>query len=93
MITVAVLVGKEVHSLLLGETIETIRNEIQHYLETHSCILQLPNLWAINHKNSVMLAIKAELKPDMVNHEAVRQINAMEQQIKQNHDRVQWVFF
>jgi len=40
-----------------------------------------------------MLAIKAELKPDMVNHEAVRQINAMEQLIKQNHDRVQWVFF
>lgn len=93
LITVAVLVGKEVHSLLLGETAESIRNEIQHYLETQPCVLRVLNLWAINHGNSVMVAIKAELKPDMLVHDAVQKINAMEQQIKQTHDRVQWVFF
>jgi cation diffusion facilitator family transporter len=93
LISVAIIVGKEVHSLLLGETAETVRNEIQHYLETQSCVLKVLNLWAINHGNSVMVAIKAELKPNMIVQDAVREINAMELQIKQTHDRVKWVFF
>lgn len=93
LISVAILVGKEVHSLLLGETAEDIRNEIQLYLENQSSVLQVLNLWAINHGNNVMVAIKAELKPDLSVAEAVGQINTMEQQIKQTHSRVRWVFF
>jgi cation diffusion facilitator family transporter len=93
LIAVAVLVGKEVHSLLLGETAESIRDEIQQYLEQQPLVLKVLNLWAINHGNSVMVAIKVELKADMLVAEAVQEINRMEHQIKQTHGRVQWVFF
>ena len=93
LISVAVLISKEVHSLLLGETCEEIRNEIQRYLENQPCVLRVLNLWAINHGNSVMVTVKAELKPEMAVHEAVREINAMERQIKQTHARVKWIFF
>lgn len=93
LIAVAVLVGKEVHSLLLGESDETMRDEIRHYLETHPSVANVLNLWAINHGNNVMVAIKAELHGDMKAQEAVREINAMERQIKQTHNRVKWVFF
>lgn len=93
LIVVAVLVGKEVHSLLLGETAETIRNDIQLYLEQQPVVLQVFNLWAINHGNSVMVAIKAELNAEMTVAAAVQEINRMENQIKQTHSRVQWVFF
>ncbi len=93
LITVAVLVGKEVHSLLLGETDEIIRTAIQTYLENHSSVQKVLNLWAINHGNNVMVAIKAELRPDLTVSQAVGEINAIERQIKETHGRVKWVFF
>ena len=40
-----------------------------------------------------MVAVKAELKPDMAVHEAVHEINAMERRIKATHSRVEWIFF
>jgi cation diffusion facilitator family transporter len=93
LIIVAVAVGIEVHSLLIGESAEDIRVNIQAYLEAQPSVLRVLNIWAINHGNSVMVSIKAELKPDMMVLTAVNEINAMERQIKLNHDRVKWIFF
>ncbi|WP_411727227.1 cation diffusion facilitator family transporter [Methyloglobulus sp.] len=93
LIAVAIVVGSEVHSLLIGESAEDIRVNVQAYLEAQPCVLRVLNLWAINHGNSVMVAIKAELKPDMTVLNAVNEINAMERQIKQTHSRVKWIFF
>ena len=93
LIIVATVVGAEVHSLLIGESAEDIRSSIQTYLEAQPCVLQVLNIWAINHGNSVMVAIKAELKPDMTVATAVQEINAMERQIKLTHNRVKWIFF
>lgn len=93
LITVAVVVGTEVHSLLLDEAAEDISNNVQQYLESQPCVLQVLNVWAINHGNNVMVAIKAELQSDMTVISAVDEINAMERQIKQTHARVKWIFF
>lgn len=93
LIIVAVVVGVEVHSLLIGESAEDIRINIQTYLQAQPCVLQVLNIWAINHGNSVMVAIKAELKPEMTVATAVQEINAMERQIKLTHNRVKWIFF
>ncbi|MCD2451472.1 cation diffusion facilitator family transporter [Methylicorpusculum oleiharenae] len=93
LITVAVVVGTEVHSLLLGEAAVDISDNVQHYLESQPCVLQVLNVWAINHGNNVMVTIKAELQPDMAVVNAVNEINAMERQIKQTHARVKWIFF
>jgi cation diffusion facilitator family transporter len=93
LILVAALVGKEVHSLLIGESAEDIRVNVQGYLEDQPCVLRVLNIWAINHGNSVMVSIKAELKPDLTVLNAVHEINAMERRIKQTHNRVKWIFF
>jgi cation diffusion facilitator family transporter len=93
LIIVAAVVGAEVHSLLIGESAEDIRIDVQTYLKAHPCVLQVLNIWAINHGNSVMVAIKAELKPEMTVSTAVLEINAMERQIKLTHNRVKWIFF
>ncbi|MEQ1545529.1 cation diffusion facilitator family transporter [Methyloglobulus sp.] len=93
LIIVAAVVGAEVHSLLIGESAEDIRVIVQPYLEAQPCVLRVLNIWAINHGNSVMMSIKAELKPDMTVLNAVHEINAMERQIKQTHSRVKWIFF
>lgn len=93
LIVVAVIVGVEVHSLLIGESAESIRVDVQAYLETQPCVVKVLNIWAINHGNSVMVSIKAELKPDMLVSNAVNEINTMEKQIKLTHYRVKWIFF
>ncbi len=93
LIVVAGVVGTEVHSLLIGESADDIRGGVQGYLEAQPCVLRVFNIWAINHGNSVMVSIKAELKPEMTVLNAVNEINAMERQIKQTHSRVKWIFF
>jgi cation diffusion facilitator family transporter len=93
LIAVATIVGREVHSLILGESAEGIRDNVTRYLESQSCVRQVLNLWAINHGNSVMVTIKAELTPDMTVIDAVDEINAMERRIKEAHPRVKWIFF
>ncbi|MEF3073778.1 cation diffusion facilitator family transporter [Methylobacter sp. Wu1] len=93
LICVAIIVGREVHSLILGESAEGIHDSIKQYLENQPCVRQVLNLWAIHHGNSVMVMIKAELTPDLVVIDAVDKINAMERQIKEAHPSVKWIFF
>ncbi len=93
LITVAVLVGREVHSLLLGEADIHIRDDVRSFLEAQTDVVRVFNLWAINHGNYVMVAVKAELKPDMPVKQAARYINQLEQQIKRQNPKIKWVFF
>ena len=93
LIVVAIVVGVEVHSLLIGESAEKIQDQIQRYLDGQASVVRVFNIWAINHGNSVMVSIKAELTPDMKVEKAVVEINRMEKQIKQDQSRVKWIFF
>ena len=93
LVIVAVLIGREVHSLLLGETDVQVRTSVRDYLQQQAEVIQVLNIWAINHGSQVMVAIKAELLPELSVAVAVVAINKMEQQIKSMHDRVNWVFF
>lgn len=93
LVLVALMVGREVHSLLLGEADVEIRDAVSSYLEAESSVVNVLNVWAVNHGNEIMLAIKAELLPDLKVSDAVLAINAMEKEIKNTHSRVKWVFF
>lgn len=93
LIIVAAVIGKEVHSLLIGETAADVRDNVQGFLGQQPSVVRVLNLWAINHGDGVMLAIKAELKPDLLVSEATKIINTMEKQIKLDNSRVKWIFF
>lgn len=93
LVIVAAVIGKEVHSLLIGETAADIQGNVQGYLAQQPSVINVLNLWAINHGDGVMLAIKAELKPDLLVSEATKLINSMEKQIKIDNPRVKWIFF
>lgn len=93
LVVVAIMIGREVHSLLLGEAEAAVRDAIQAYLQQQPEVVQVLNIWAINHGSEVMVAIKAELIPEMSVADAVVAINKMERQIKTTHNRVNWVFF
>ncbi|MCK9606132.1 MAG: cation diffusion facilitator family transporter [Methylomonas sp.] len=93
LVIVAGLVGREVHSLLLGEADTAIRDDVTAFLQQQPEVVRVLNIWAINHGNQVMIAIKAELQADLRVIDAAVAINKMEQQIKISHNRVNWVFF
>ena len=93
LVMVALLVGREVHSLLLGEADIEIQNTVSDYLDAQPSVVKVLNVWAVNHGDQVMLAIKAELLADLKVADAVTSINSMEEQIKNMHSRVKWVFF
>jgi cation diffusion facilitator family transporter len=93
LIGVAMLISVEIHSLLLGEADSVIRDGVRRFLDQQSCVIRTLNVWAINHGSQVMVAIKAELLPDMTVLQAVNAINELEKQIKIAHPRVKWVFF
>ncbi len=93
LVGVAVIIGYEVHSLLLGEASLDIQDDVTRLLKERSCVEQVFNVWAINHGNSVMVAIKAELTPTLRVDQAVKEINAIEEAIKQKFPRVEWIFF
>ena len=93
LVIVAFLVGREIHSLLIGESDDDIRHQTIQFLEANPNIMRVLNLWAINHGSSVMLAVKVELDPELKVGAAVTMINALEKQIKLMHSRVKWIFF
>lgn len=93
LVVVALIVGHEVHDLLLGEADSEIRDAVTDYLQQQAAVVRVLNAWAINHGRDVMLASKVELMPDLTVSQAVTLINFLEQGIKINHPRVKWVFF
>ena len=93
LVIVAALVGREVHSLLLGEADTAIRDDVAVFLRQQPEVVRVLNVWAVNHGNQVMIAVKAELQADLRVADAAIAINKMERQIKFTHNRVNWVFF
>ena len=72
---------------------EEIRDQVQVLVEANPNVQQVLNIWAINHGDQVMVALKAELDPEMTVLAASSCINSMERQIHNDHPSVQWVFF
>lgn len=93
LVVVAFLIGREIHSLLIGESDEDIRQQTLQFLEANPNIMRVLNLWAINHGSNVMLAVKVEFDSELKVGVAVAMINALEKQIKLMHPRVKWIFF
>ncbi|MGR8931054.1 MAG: cation diffusion facilitator family transporter [Gammaproteobacteria bacterium] len=93
LVIVALVVGREVHALLVGEADANIRDAASGFLRQQPAVVSVLNTWAINHGNDVMLAVKVELLPQLTIAEAVPLINEMERAIKQALPRVKWVFF
>jgi cation diffusion facilitator family transporter len=93
LILVALGVGVEVHSLLIGESANAEREGVDAYLKEQGSVLDVLNLWAINHGNSVMISVKVRFPEMMQVGEAVGIINRMEQEMKTLYPRIRWIFF
>lgn len=94
LVVVAVFIAVEVKALLIGQGVEPDRKAaIEAFLQARPEISRVFNLVTLQLGNDVMLAVKAEMNPDLAAHGIVDAINAVEKDLKAEFPEVLWSFF
>jgi cation diffusion facilitator family transporter len=94
LVIVAVLVGKQIMSLLIGEGVEDYRNdEYIKFLTQFEDIKNILNIKTLQLGNDVMLAVKAEMVFFDSSDKIINSINNIEKKMKENFPEIKWSFF
>jgi cation diffusion facilitator family transporter len=94
LVVVALFVSKEVHDLLIGQSVEPdVKAAIFEYLNSREEIKRVFNLLTLQLGPDVMVAVKAEMSRDLATRGIVDAINAVEEGLKQKFPDVKWCFF
>ena len=94
LMIVAVLVMREVKSLIVGESAEPrMRAEIRAHIAARPEVLQVLSLITLQWGDSIVVAVQAEMAPQASARALVDAINVVEESIQTRWPAVQWVFF
>ena len=94
LIVVAVFVAIEVKALLIGQSVGPAeRMAIRQFLEARPEILKLYNVITLQLGPDVMVAVQANMGPDLQASELVRRIDAVEADMRRAFPDVKWSFF
>jgi len=94
LIVVAVMIGVEVQSLLLGQGVEPhIQADMITFLQEQHEISRVYNLITLQLGKDVMVAVKAEMAPFPDQIKMIEAINRCEQRFKARFPQVMWSFF
>jgi cation diffusion facilitator family transporter len=94
LIIVAVFVAIEVKALLIGQSVSPAqRAAIRQFLEGRPEIIQVFNVITLQLGPDVMVAVQADLGPDLRASELVQRINAIEVDLRRAFPEVKWSFF
>lgn len=94
LIVVAIGVGIEVKSLLMGQSAEPpMREGIERYVAGHPAVGQVLNIITLHFGDDVMVAVKARMKESASVEALSMDINALEQGLKAQFPAVKWIFF
>ena len=93
LIVVAILVGAEVKSLLIGQSVEPAEREaIREFIASQPEVRQVLHTVTLQLGQEVMLAVKAEMRETDVRR-MKDQINAIEVRLRERFPAVRWIFF
>lgn len=94
LILVALGVGIEVKSLLIGESADpALEAEIEQALLANGRVTRVFNMITLQLGTDIMLAVKAELAGCRTADELVDAINASEVELRQRFPQLRWIFF
>ncbi|GJM10539.1 MAG: cation diffusion facilitator transporter [Lysobacteraceae bacterium] len=94
LLIIAVLIGNEVRSLLIGQSIDPpIEAEIRSYLQNRAEIAKLHRLVTLQMGSRAMVSVKAEMSDANSAREMVDRINLVERDMRQKFPIIQWLFF
>jgi cation diffusion facilitator family transporter len=94
LILVAIGVGIEVKSLLIGESADpALEAEIEQVLLANGRVTRVFNMITLQLGTDVMLSVKAELAGCRTADELIEAINASELELRQRFPQLRWIFF
>jgi cation diffusion facilitator family transporter len=94
LVGVAVLVGIEVKSLLIGQGVEgRVLEQMRAHLATHEEVETVYNLLTQQSGRDVMVAVKAKMRPAATALALIDAINRVEESFRAAFPQVQWLFF
>ncbi len=94
LMIVAVLVMREVKSMIVGESAEpAMRAAIRRHIEERPEVVSVISIITLQWGDSVVVAVQAEMAPQPSATALVDAINVVEDSIQTRWPAVQWVFF
>ena len=93
LIVVAILVGMEVKSLLIGQSVEPAEREaIRDFIASQPEVRRVFSTITLQLGQEIMLAVKAEMR-EADGRRMIDQINAVEERLHERFPAVRWIFF
>lgn len=94
LVVVAVFVGVEVKSLLIGQSMDPEREQqIRAFIDARPEVGRVLSLITLQLGNDVMLSVQAEMQENQSAIALVHQINDVERAVKERFPEVRWSFF
>ncbi len=94
LMIVAILVMREVKSLIVGESAEPeMRIDIREHIEARPEVVSLISLITLQWGDAIVVAVQAEMAPQPSARALVDAINVVEDSIQARWPAVRWVFF
>lgn len=94
LMVVALLVMREVKSLIVGESAEpAVRAEIRRHIEARPEVLSVISLITLQQGDALVVAVQAHMAPQPSAHALVDAINDVEDSIQRRWPDIRWVFF
>jgi cation diffusion facilitator family transporter len=94
LVVVAVLVGKEVAAMLLGQSAEPeLVDSMRKHLARQPEVQRVLNVITQQLGPDVMLAVKAQMNPQGGQRELIDAVNRVERSLRQSFPQLRWCFF
>jgi cation diffusion facilitator family transporter len=94
LVLVAVLVGKEVASMLLGQSADPlVVQAMREHLSQQPDVQRVLNLITQQLGPDVMVAVKAAMKPQGSERQMIDAVNRVERSLRQAFPQLRWCFF
>ncbi|MEO7478202.1 MAG: cation diffusion facilitator family transporter [Lysobacteraceae bacterium] len=94
LMVVALFVAIEVKALLIGQSVAPLRRkEICDFLESRPNIRKVHNVITLHLGSDILVAVKADMDPELRTGDLVARINAIETDLRREFPDVRWSFF
>ena len=94
LIVIAVLVAVEVKAMLIGQSIDPLREgEIREFIQSRPEVTRVISLISLQLGNEAMVAVQAQMRESHDAPTLAAQIDAVEQAMKARFPEVRWSFF
>ena len=94
LVVVALFVAIEVKALLIGQSVSPARRKaICEFLQARAEIRQLFSVITLQLGADIMVAVQAEMDPELRTGDLVTQINGIEADLRRTFPEVKWSFF